>query len=274
MASPEPLTVRSGRVRHARRLATRAFRAKTGEFLAEGPQAVREALASDRPPIEVFVTDDASVRHPELAESARAAGVAWHVVTDDVVAEIADAVTPQGVVARCPSLVRTIDDLPADARLVVVCHEIRDPGNVGAVIRCADAAGADAVVLSGDCVDPQGPKAVRATAGSLFHLPVVVHRDHHEVVTLLQDRGVQVFAADGGGDRGLFDVELDLARPTAWVMGNEARGMTDEVRAAADHVVSVPILGRAESLNLATAAAVCLYASARAQLQGTAPDAT
>ena len=266
MASPEPFTVRSGRVKHARRLATRAFRAKTNEFLAEGPQAVREALAHQVPPLEVFATAEATERHPELESAARAADVDWHVVDDEVVAEIADAVNPQGVVARCPSLVRGIEALPDPARLVVICHEIRDPGNVGAVIRCADAVGADAVVLTGDSVDPQGPKAVRASAGSLFHLPVLVHRDHDDVVALAWERGLQVLAADGGGDRGLFDAELDLGRPTAWVMGNEARGMTDDVRAAADHVVSVPILGRAESLNLATAAAVCLYASARALL--------
>ncbi len=265
MASPEPdLTVRSGRVRHARRLATRAFRAKTGEFLAEGPQAVREAVAGGHA-IEVFATAEATQRHPDVLAAAETSGADWLVVPDEVVAGVADSVTPQGLVARCRSLVQGLDALPDDPRLVLVCHDMRDPGNAGAVIRCADAAGADAVVLTADSVDPQNPKAVRASAGSLFHLPVIAHRDHGEVSAALVERGVQVLAADGRGTVGLFDGALDLARPTAWVMGNEANGLTPHARGLADRVVSVPIYGQAESLNLATAAAVCLYASARAQ---------
>lgn len=258
MASPGELTVRSGRVKHARRLATRAFRTKSGEFLAEGPQAVREALAEGAV-IEVFATAAATDRYSDLA----AAAETWHLVADEVVEAIADSVTPQGLVARCTSVLGTLADLPADPRLLVVCAEIRDPGNLGAVIRCADAAGADAVIVAGDSVDPLNPKVVRATAGSLFHLPVLVGPSGLEVVADLQGRGLQVLAADGGGATDLFDDDLDLAVPTAWVMGNEAHGLAPDLAAAADQVVSVPILGRAESLNLATAAAVCLYASAR-----------
>ncbi|MEH3034224.1 MAG: RNA methyltransferase [Aeromicrobium erythreum] len=249
-------------MRHARRLATRAFRAKTGEFLAEGPQAVREAVAWGHAR-EVFATAEATERYAEIVASAERADVVWSVVDPEVVAEVADAVTPQGLVAVCRGVVGTLDDLPERLGLVLVCHDMRDPGNAGAVVRCADAAGADAVVLTADSVDAHNPKAVRASAGSLFHLPVVAHRDHAEVVALLRSRGVQVLAADGDGDTGLFDADLDLAAPTAWVMGNEARGLDPAARDGADRVVSVPILGRAESLNLATAAAVCLYASAR-----------
>lgn len=262
MASqPGELTVRSARVKHARRLATRAFRAKTGEFLAEGPQAVREALAEPGVVIEVFATADATARHGRWREERPE--LSWHVVADDVLAEVADAVQPQGVVARCHDVTRTLAALPAQARLVVVCAEIRDPGNLGAVIRCADAAGADAVVVAGDSVDPLNPKVVRSTAGSLFHLPVLLERDLSLAVETLQDAGLQVFAADGGG-RLLHDAALDLSAPTAWVMGNEAHGLPAAVRELADEIVGVPMYGRAESLNLATAAAVCVYASAAA----------
>lgn len=265
MASVErALTVRSGRVRHARRLATRAFRAKTGEFLAEGPQAVREALEHPGTVTEVFATTEATERHAAMGEVAQRDGVTWSVVGDDVVAEVADAVTPQGLVAVCHSVVGTLDALPEQLRLVLACHEIRDPGNVGAVIRCADAAGADAVVLTGDSVDPQNPKAVRASAGSLFHLPVLVHHDHTSAIAALREHGVQVLATTGSADVDLFDDSLDLARPTAWLMGNEAQGLPADVQEATDRAVAVPIIGRAESLNMATAAAVCLYASARA----------
>lgn len=249
-------------MKHARRLATRAFRAQTGEFLAEGPQAVREALDADDVVIEVFATADATNRHPELVATA---GERWIEVDDDVLDAVADSVQPQGVVARCRSVVADLAALPPQAQFVVVCADVRDPGNAGAVIRCADAAGADAVVLAGDSVDPLNPKAVRATAGSLFHLPVVVHRDIAEVVSQLHQQGLQVLAADGVGTVGLFDDTLDLAAPTAWLMGNEAWGLSEHVSALADHVVAVPIYGRAESLNLATAAAVCLYATAAAR---------
>lgn len=255
------LTVRSGRVKHARRLATRAFRAKTGEFLAEGPQAVREALARPGTTLEVFSTAEAYDRHRDLVGAALEGAVAWHVVTDDVVAEIADAVSPQGVVARCHSVIADLSAV-AGARFVVVCADIRDPGNAGAVIRCADAAGADAVIFAGDCVDPLGPKAVRASAGSVFHVPVVVDRGVAHVLAGLRESGLTVLAADGHGDVDLF--AADLSVPTAWLFGNEAWGLPADVRALADHVVAIPIYGQAESLNLATAAAVSLYASARA----------
>lgn len=263
MASSSEPTVRTGRVKQARRLATRAFRTETGDFLAEGPQAVREALAlGPGTVVEVFATATATERHRDLAETA---GDRWTVCDDEIIETIADAVNPQGIVARCHSVVAGLDALPATASYVVVCADVRDPGNAGAVIRCADAAGADAVILAGDSVDPLNPKAVRATAGSLFHLPVIVHRDIAEALDRLRAAGLQVLAADGHGDVGLYDTALDLAAPTAWLMGNEAWGLPETVRVLADQVVAVPIYGRAESLNLATAAAVCLYAGAAAR---------
>lgn len=263
------LTVRSGRVKHTRRLATRAFRAETGEFLVEGPQALREALAVPGATVEVFATLVATEHHPELRVGADDAGVPWHVVADDVVESIADTVRPQGVVARCLIPATTLDELLGTRpTFLVVCADIRDPGNAGAVIRCADAAGADAVVLVGDSVDPFNPKSVRATAGSVFHLPVVVEPSVAAGLAAMQASGLQVLAADGAGEVDLFDETLDLAAPTAWLMGNEAWGLPADTCALADAVVAVPIYGRAESLNLATAAAVCLYATARARRTG------
>jgi len=230
-------------------------RATSGEFLAEGPQAVREALLVGAA-VEVFAT-------PRFDDwRASADEVVWHAVDDAVVADLADAVTPQGIIARCRSVLQTLEALPTEARLVAVGVDVRDPGNAGSIIRAADAAGADAVVFAGDSVDPLNPKAVRATVGSLFHLPVLVDRDVAAVVAALRDRGVSILAADGGGDTGLFDA--DLARPTAWLFGNEAHGLGVSGDLA-DERVAIPIYGRAESLNLATAAAVCLYASASAQ---------
>ncbi|AXT85291.1 RNA methyltransferase [Aeromicrobium sp. A1-2] len=266
-STPGELTVRSGRVKHAKRLATRAFRVDEREFLAEGPQAVREALTTAGATLEVFASVAATDQHTDLVSAAASAGVTWHVVTDDVVEAIADTVQPQGVVARCSMLDRPLGVLlDRSPTFVVVCADIRDPGNAGAVIRCADGAGADGVVFVGDSVDPYNPKSVRATVGSIFHVPLAIERDTAHALAALQEAGLQVLAADGGGDLGLFDEALDLSTPTAWLMGNEAWGLPAETRELADEVVAVPIYGRAESLNLATAAAVCLYATARARL--------
>jgi TrmH family RNA methyltransferase len=232
-------------------------RVRTGEFLAEGPQAVREALAVSAA-LEVFATDAFS----DWRDGAGVGEFAWSTVSEAELSDIADAVTPQGIVARCRSVVRPLDALPAEARLVAVGIDVRDPGNAGSIVRAADAAGADAVIFAGDSVDPQNPKAVRATVGSLFHLPVLVDRDATAVLSALQEAGLLLLAADAAGEVSLFDA--DLATPSAWLFGNEAHGLGD-LTALADARVAIPIYGRAESLNLATAAAVCLYASAQAQ---------
>jgi TrmH family RNA methyltransferase len=277
VVATEITSVRSGRVQAARRLAKRAFRVRDRRFLAEGPQAVREAL--DRPGTvhELFATREAADRHPDLVEAAGTTGVPVHLVSGEVMAAIAQTVTPQGVVAVCAMLDRPLADvLAAGPRLVAVLAHARDPGNAGTVIRTADAAGAAAVLLTGDSVDPYNGKCVRASAGSLFHLPISVGGDAAADLPALRAAGLRVLAADGHAE-----VDLDqaadaglLAGPTAWVFGNEAWGLPEQTRALADEVVRVPIYGRAESLNLATAAAVCLYASARAQRARAVPDLT
>jgi len=262
------LTSRSGRVKNARRLARRASRAETGLFLAEGPQAVREALAVPGCVREVFAVPGLETAHPDLAGAAADAGLDWHHVDEAALASLADTVHPQGVVAVCRFLDVDLDAvLQQRPRLLAVCADVRDPGNAGTVIRCADAAGAGGVLLTGSSVDPYNGKAVRASVGSLFHLPIAVAPDTAAVVSALQAAGVTVLAADGAGEVDLDDAEDDglLARTTAWLFGNEAWGLPDALAALADHRVRIPIHGRAESLNLATAAAVCLYASARAQ---------
>lgn len=271
MASPELTSIRSPRVSAARRLAKRAFRAADGRFLAEGPQAVREAAASPGVLVEVFATADAAQRYADIVVACRAAGAPVTLVSGDVLASIAQTVTPQGIAAVCNRLDVGLDEaLSTSTRLVPVLVAARDPGNTGTVIRTADAAGADAVVLTNGSVDPYNGKCVRATAGSIFHLPIVLAGPIGEVVDRLRAAGLRVLAADGGGDIDLDDA-LDaghLTRRTAWLFGNEAWGLPEHVRRLPDAVIRVPIHGRAESLNLATAAAICLYASARAHRRG------
>jgi len=269
MASPRAdaplLTSRSGRVKTARRLARRVNRAEHRLFLAEGPQAVREALAVPGCVREVFAVPG---RYDDL--DATAAGVPWHWVDEPALASLAETVHPQGVVAVCGFVDVPLDQLLTPRpRLLALCADVRDPGNAGTVIRCADAAGAGGVLLTGSSVDPYNGKAVRASVGSLFHLPLAIEADTAAVVRQLQAHGVTVLAADGAGELDLDAATDDgrLAAPTAWLFGNEAWGLPEELAGLADHRVRIPIHGRAESLNLATAAAVCLYASARAQRQ-------
>ncbi|GAA2526857.1 RNA methyltransferase [Pilimelia columellifera] len=267
LVSSVAFTLRTPRIVAARKLRRRRERDAAGRFLAEGPQAVREALAAGRAR-ELFVTADALARQRELVNAADAAAVPVSSVADDVIEALAETVAPQGVVAVCDRVdVPFAQALGARPRLVVLLVDIRDPGNAGTVLRTADAAGADAVIFVGDTVDPYNGKCVRASAGSLFHVPVAREHDPMTVVAALGRRGVRVLAASGYGDQDLTTLAAagGLVVPTAWAFGSEAHGLPAEVMSAAAATVRVPVYGRAESLNLAAAAAVCLYASASAQ---------
>ena len=265
MASGEVTSVRSPRVKGARRLAKRAFRQRERRFLAEGPQSVREALGVPGTLLELYATAEAELRYADLTEAARAASVPVFRVSGEVMNELAQTVTPQGLLGVCAFLDVPLETVLAGARLVTVLAHVRDPGNAGTVLRTADAAGSDAVVFTDASVDPYNGKCVRASAGSLFHVPVVTGVRFADVADRLRAGGLRLLAADGAAGRDL-DALLDadeLSAPTAWVFGNEAWGLPGDLLAHADEAVAVPIHGRAESLNLATAAAVCLYASAR-----------
>jgi TrmH family RNA methyltransferase len=184
-------------------------------------------------------------------------------VSTEVLDAMSDAQTPQGLLAVCRLPAVGLEEvLSARPRVVAVLAHVRDPGNAGTVIRAADAAGADAVVVSEGSVDAYAPKVVRSTAGSLFHLPIVTGVAVPAVVGLLRAAGLRILAADGTGRLTLG--EVDLTSPHAWVFGNEAWGLIPQDLGSADEVVRVPIHGRAESLNLAMAATLCLYASAAA----------
>ncbi|MEV0157098.1 RNA methyltransferase [Micromonospora sp. NPDC050686] len=266
-AVPGLFTPRTPRVVAARRLQRRRDRDGAGRFLAEGPQAVREALAHTGTVVELFGTPAALDRYADLAATAAGADVPVSEVTDEALAALAETVAPQGLVAVCRQL-----DVPLERalarrpRLVAVLAEIRDPGNAGTVLRTADAAGAGAVVFAGDAVDPYNGKCVRASAGSLFHVDVVRAADPVHAVEALRTAGLSIFATTGYGAADLDDLADAgrLAAPTAWLFGSEAHGLPPALTEAADERVRVPLHGRAESLNLAAAAAVCLYASARA----------
>ena len=215
------------------------------------------------------MTVPARSRHQDLVTAIADAGIPVHVVSGEIMDELAQTVTPQGLLAVCGFVDVPLAEVTRRGRpgLVALLANVRDPGNAGTVLRTADAAGAHAVVFADASVDPYNGKCVRASAGSLFHLPVVAGSRLEDAVVTMRDAGLRIVAADGRVGRPLDDPEVQarLAEPTAWMFGNEAWGLPPELVALADEPVAVPIYGRAESLNLAAAAAVCLYESARAQ---------
>lgn len=225
-------------------------------------------LAGDHGVRELFVTDAAADREIALMRAAAQRGTVVRVVTERVLARLGDTVTPQGMVAvvdlPTPELGSVLAGPP---RLLVVLDAVADPGNAGTVIRTADAVGADAVLLTRGSADVYAGKVVRAAAGSLLHLPVLPGLDAVEVFARVRTAGLRLLATSADGEDSLDDLMDgdDLTEPTAWALGNEAHGLPDELLAMADRRVRVPLHGRAESLNLAATAAICLHASARAQ---------
>jgi len=209
----------------------------------------------------VLATPEAARQFPDLVAGG------YERLAPGYVRELTDTVTPQGIFAICPAPSSRVEDVfTPSARLVVVCAQIRDPGNLGTVIRCADAFGADGVVLTSGSVDVTNPKTVRASTGSIFHLPVATGADLEQVVSQARLSGFTIVAADGSG-QDLNQVILDggLDKKVAWIMGNEAWGLPENQLSLADKVIRIPMWGKAESLNLSTAAAVCLYATATRQ---------
>ena len=258
---------KAARVKRVAALARKKVRRETGRFLVEGPQAVTELLTHRPDLVEiVYATTDAAPWQIQIDRLSDATQVAIERVTSSVLAAMAETVHPQGVIAVARTWETPLADACEGSRLIAIMHEVRDPGNAGTVLRSADAAGADAVIFAGDSLDPFHPKVVRATTGSLFHLPVAVAATLEEAVSAVSAASLIPVAADVGGtdliaarDEGLFEQSI------AWVFGNEARGLSCEARDLVGRSVRLPIYGKAESLNLATAASVLLYETAFAQ---------
>lgn len=255
-------SIRNPRVAAALRLHKRTFRERERSFLVEGVQALSEALSIPGGLSSLFHTDPS---HP-LVERARATDVATVQVSEDIMVRLTGTVTPQGYVGVAPFVDVALEAVPSGPACVALLHEVRDPGNAGTVLRSADAVGADAVLFSTSSVDVYNAKAVRASAGSLFHLPVVRGLETPAAVDALRARGSRILAMDADGEGDLY--EQDLSDPVAFVFGNEAWGLPAEVAALADATVRVPITGRAESLNLAAAATVCLFEWERQRREG------
>jgi TrmH family RNA methyltransferase len=260
MGTPAPLTPKSARVMAAVKLHRHSGRMRSGLFLAEGPNLV-EAAAAHGVVDEVFATAAAAQRHQGMLRD-----LPVTLVTEPAAKALSDTVTPSGLIAVCripdPRLDAVLAEKPA---LIAVAVGLSEPGNAGTLIRIAHAMGADAVVFAGQSVDPYNGKCLRSSAGSIFSVPVISEPDTADLLSQLRSSGLQLMATTLDGDSSLDDADPMLAAPTAWIFGPESRGLPAEVAALADQRVAIPMAAGAESLNVAAAAAVCLYQSARAQ---------
>ena len=227
--------------------------------MVEGVKVLSEALAAG---VRVEAVYTAPGAPADLLERAAAAGARIHDLAPGVLERVAGTVTPQPVLAVVPYVDVALDALRS-ADLVVVCVDVRDPGNAGTVLRSAEAAGAGGVICCNGSVDVYNPKAVRASAGSLFHVPVVAGVDAIEVLRHIGGWGLSRLGAMAG--QGEDYTSVDLARPTALVLGNEAAGLPDVLSHAGvlDGGITIPMAGRAESLNVGMAAAVLCFEAAR-----------
>ena len=271
--APRLTSASSDRVKAVRALHSRAGRRKAGRFVVEGPQAVRSALEGVDAGVvvrDLVLDDDAGIAFADLVQQAEAAGVRVTTAAPSALAAMADTDHPQGILAVCDLLTAgDLDAVMAAPGPVVVLEALSDPGNVGTVIRTADAAGAAGVILTPGSADIHNGKVVRSTAGSLFHLPVLPDVPLADIAAAARRHGRRVAVAAGQGADDLFEVAADgrVGPRTCWVIGSEAHGATPQALAAADLTVRVPMAGRAESLNAAVAAAVVLYVTAAQTVQ-------
>ncbi len=253
------------RLKYLKMFHHRKHRDREGKYLIEGIRVVEEAVDSGVPLETIVVTPDslADPRTASLVERAASPATGLWVVDPAVLQDLALTETPQGVLALARKDVPDLDEvLGADGvRLVVVVDGIQDPGNLGTIVRTADACAVNAAVLLKGTVDLYHPKVVRAAAGSLFHLDIVDQVGAADLIARLRRFGFRIIAGDPKGDLSLFDCDFSL--PTAVVVGHETRGTCPVIRSAVDHMVYIPMPGRAESLNVGVAAALLMYEAVR-----------
>lgn len=248
-------SLQNPKLKALRALHAKKGRVAAGAFLLETTKLVQEAIKSGWPLLEAFATEEWVARYGPLGL------LELTLVSDRIFQSVVTTETPEGIVAiaKLPSATT----LPAvnDKSWFVACEAIQDPGNLGTIIRTADAAGVSAVLIGPGTVDPFSPKVIRATMGSLFHLPVIVCPNFYDDLARLRMNGMKLYATAMRKDRSLYD--LDLKGPVAWLIGNEGQGLSAEAMALATESVSIPMPGQAESLNAGIASAVCLYETLR-----------
>lgn len=251
-------------VKAAAELKQKKYRQQQGLFLAEGLRTVEEAVRYGEV-ASIFYTAIEDDRTRSVLEKAAAKQVQLICVSDSVMKKIADTETPQGIVAVCRLQKNTLDNLLATGKLLLVLDRVGDPGNIGTMLRTADAAGVGGLVLLKGSADIYAPKTVRASMGSLFHVPVVSGLSEQELVSSARKAGYELLVTCLDGADNLY--KADLCGRLAFVMGNEANGVSSSLLAAADKRVFIPMQGKAESLNVAMAAGIVMFEALRQSLK-------
>jgi TrmH family RNA methyltransferase len=253
-------------IKHLRSLSDPKHRKKEQVFMIEGVKMVEEALR-DKAGVTMVVASPSLVQHHgkgviKLAET-RSIGILW--ISDKLMDAIAESKTPQPVMAIVAMKKHSEDELLAHAsKLIVICHQLQDPGNLGTIIRTVEAVGAAGIALTPHTVDPYGAKAVRASMGSMLRLPVVRIGDCRAFVKLCKQRGFQTVATVVTGEKSHFDI--DLKKPTVVILGQEGAGLPQDILEEVDLCVRIPLADTIDSLNVATASAVLLYEVMRQRL--------
>ncbi len=229
-------------------------RRKQGTFIVEGVRMFSEIPEEKH--VESFVTMDFYDKHRQMFE-----GISYELVADNVMESLSDTKTPQGVISIVKQLSYGIDEIcGADVPLIIALENIQDPGNLGTIVRTAEGAGASGIIMSRDTADVYNPKVVRSTMGSIFRVPFLYVDDIAGCIKDLSGKGFNTYSAHL---QGTSFYDFNYMKPTVFVMGNEGNGLTDAVSGATDHKILIPMKGRVESLNVATASTVLMYEAMR-----------
>lgn len=247
-------------IKHIKSLQMKKFRDEYGEFIIEGEKLLREALTYKASISMVLFSQSfaENAKHDELAAILSISSIPLYYAEDSVFKEVCETDTPQGVIAVVEKLEFNLDSIITKEELCIVfLYEARDPGNAGTIIRSADACGLDAVLVSKGSVDLYNGKTIRATMGSLFHIPVFQNLDTEEIISKLKESKVVTIGADPHSGKSC--IELPYMKKTAIIIGNESQGINREIQAQLDLNVKIPMPGRAESLNAGIAASILMY---------------
>lgn len=247
------------KIKEALDIKNRRSKYKDTAFIIEGPHLVEAALASGNKINTVFFTDSFRAKkdgQKMLREIVKKADEIFE-VTEQIMHKLADTETPQGIIAAASYDIKNLEEIRfKSVPLIVAVGGVQEPGNLGTIIRTSDAAGADAVVILKGTCDVFMQKTIRATAGSVFNIPII-HTDTNKLSEWLKANKIQLIATALDSDKSIFDA--GLKKPIAFVFGNEAHGVSNEIKKKADLILKIPIYGKAESLNVSASAAVCLY---------------
>lgn len=268
MKITEITSLQNPQIKHLRSLEKSKYRKQEGKFVIEGIRMMEEALDADIGLDAIYYSPALldTTRGKDLFERLSERMLKIYLLSDRLMKQVGFTETPQGIIAVASQLHFSLDILLKNANpFFLLLDQIQDPGNLGTLIRTADAAGVSGVILTEGTVDLYNPKTIRATMGSLFHLPILAQQDGQDIIASLQREGIQVLAAALQTDTYFY--EADFTRPTAVVIGNEGQGLSEEVLKAVDLKIKIPILGKAESLNAAVAGAILVYEGARHRMK-------